>query len=128
MRYLLLLLTICLLLTSCRHTSSEEKALLTHAETLMEDRPDSALHVLKTLSNPQKFSPSNKAFYALLMTEAVDKCDLYDQVLKSDSLIKIAIQYYTHSNDAEKTAYAYFYLSRCEHNQDNAKRAGSSFT
>ncbi len=121
MRYLLLLLTICLLLTSCRHTSSEEKALLTHAETLMEDRPDSALHVLKTLSNPQKFSPSNKAFYALLMTEAVDKCDLYDQVPKSDSLIKIAIQYYTHSNDAEKTAYAYFYLSRCEHNQDNAK-------
>jgi signal transduction histidine kinase len=121
MRLLLLLFVVCMLLFACRQNSSQEKVLLNRADSLMENYPDSALNLLRTLSTPQKLPTSDRAFYALLMIQAVDKCDLYDQHTESDSLIGIAINYYTHSHNAEKAAYAYFYLSRCEHNRGNAK-------
>jgi signal transduction histidine kinase len=108
------------MLASCSHTSLQQKVTLSRADSLMKNHPDSAFNLLKTIVSPLKLASSDKAYYALLMTTAVDKCNLYDQVPALDSLIKIAIQYYTQTNDADKAANSYFYFSRCEQYQENS--------
>lgn len=118
---ILLLFLICLFLSSCGHTSPKEKDLLTRAESLMESHPDSALSLLKTINHSAKLSASDHALYALLLTQANYKCDLYDQKHNSDSLIDIAVNYYSHHNDPGKRAYAYFYLSRSVRYQNDAQ-------
>ncbi|MDP4202027.1 MAG: hypothetical protein Q8861_04985 [Bacteroidota bacterium] len=117
MRLLLPLVFTLLLLTACRHTTPEQKALLSQAEIVMPTHPDRALHLLKKISNFRHFATSDRALYALLMTQALDKCD---SVVASDTLIRIATDYYG-SNDPVRAGYAWFYRARCENNQGNAQ-------
>jgi len=103
--------SISLLFASCSSTDKE----LIRADKLMETAPDSALQVLKRIK-PEKYSrKQNHALYALLMSQALDKNDIK---VESDSLIKIATDYYN-ENEPVRAAYAYFYLARCENNQGN---------
>lgn len=100
-----------LLLVAC---SAPDKELL-RADQLMETAPDSALHILQRLKpNKYKRNP-NRALYALLMSQALDKNDIK---VESDSLIRFATNYYTDTQPL-RAAYAYFYLARCENNQGN---------
>ena len=105
--------SISLLFASCSSTDKE----LIRADKLMETAPDSALQVLKRIK-PEKYSrKQNHALYALLMSQALDKNDIK---VESDSLIKIATDYYN-ENEPVRAAYAYFYLARCEDNQGNRR-------
>jgi Bacterial regulatory proteins, luxR family. len=96
--------------------SSTDKELM-RADELMETAPDSALHILQRLK-PEKYKHNpNRALYALLMSQALDKNDIK---VESDSLIRFATSYYTDTQPL-RAAYAYFYLARCENNQGNKK-------
>jgi DNA-binding CsgD family transcriptional regulator len=122
MRYLLILLSFCFLVASCRHTSSHDKLLLTRADSLMETHPDCALTLLKHITDSKCLSSSDHALYALLMSQAFEKCYIF---IKSDSLIRIATKYYGNHNPV-RAGYAWFYLARVDGNCSNAEGRASA--
>lgn len=87
------------------------------AERMMEHSPDSALIVLRSIQPFQLLSPSSKALYALLMSQALDKNNI---LIESDSLISIATSYYD-TKQADRAGSAWFYDSRCARNRDDAE-------
>lgn len=103
----------CILLYACSGTPVE----LNTAEQLMETAPDSALHILQQLNSHQLHSHPDKALYALLMSQALDRNDIK---LVTDSIIKVATDYYT-DTEPERAGYAWFYHSRTAHNRGNAE-------
>ncbi|MBO7279649.1 MAG: hypothetical protein J6V00_00635 [Bacteroidaceae bacterium] len=83
------LLLLAFTLFACnKHTGTE--ALLSKAERQMDEHPDSALILLQRLDTKQLTSADEKALYALLYSQALDKnyIDITD-----DSLINIAVDY-----------------------------------
>jgi hypothetical protein len=108
----LLISFLCFCLVGCTYSPKE----LTQAEQLMDTAPDSAMHVLQKINPHRLFTPSNKALYALLMSQALDKNDIK---LESDSLIHIATDYYSES-EPQHAAYAWFYSARVANNSGNA--------
>lgn len=84
----------------------------------MQARPDSALHILSTQIDISTMNEANKAEYALLLTQALDKNYIHHQ---NDSLITIAVNHYKHSHDNNLKAKVYFYLGRVY--QDNNEYA-----
>ena len=101
-----------LLITGCTNVTVE----LQQAEQLMDIHPDSSLKILQKI-NPTSLKPgSDKALYALLLSQAQDKNDI---VIESDSLISIATKYYN-ENDPDHAGYAWFYTSRIANNQGDA--------
>jgi hypothetical protein len=122
MRHLLILLSFCFLVASCRHTSPHDKMLLFHADSLMETHPDCALTLLKHITDSKCLSSSDHALYALLMSQAFEKCYIF---IKSDSLIRIATKYYGNRNPV-RAGYAWFYLARVDGNCSNAEGRASA--
>lgn len=118
MRTTLLLLSACFLFVACGNTTSEEKDLLTRADIVINTHPDSAWHLLKKITKPEKLASADQALYALLMSQEMDR---RGESATSDSLIRIAINYYSHTDEAGRTGYAYLYLSRIEHSMGNPK-------
>jgi tetratricopeptide (TPR) repeat protein len=118
MRQLFILLSLCLLIVSCGHTSPQDKVLLFRADSLMEAHPDSALTLLQHITDSKHLSFPDHALYALLMSQALDKNNIEVQ---SDSLIRIATAYYYEHKDFSRAGYAYFYLSRVEENRGDAE-------
>ena len=82
-------------------------AVLKEAESLMYTRPDSALQILKTISQPEKLTGQEQADYALLLTQARSRNRI---TATSDSLIRIASDYYQDSSDKTRKAKAFLYL------------------
>lgn len=119
MRRIIFIFSIILLITACHHSSPEDIVLLNKANEIMEKQPYSALKMLKQIKNPNQLSTKDRAFYALLMSQALDK-NAID--IESDSLIQIAAEYYTNKDDSKKAGYAYLYLSRCARNRQDAKK------
>lgn len=109
----ILFLGLCFLLVGCNAADKD----LMRADQLMETAPDSALHILQKIKSTKYNHSANRALYALLMSQALDKNDIK---VESDSLIHIATNYY-HENEPLRAAYAYFYLARCENNRGNSK-------
>ncbi len=92
---------------SCSH--SKEKEQLTHAEAIMMEHPDSALSLLRTIDGASIRSESNRALYAILLSQAMDKTYEYTT---NDSLISIAIRYYNRTNDTYRKMLAQYYYGR----------------
>src|ERR1035437_4649264 len=109
----ILLISLNLSLFSCSHTSVKLKT----AEQLMSTSSDSSLHILQKLRLNLFTSRSDKALYALLMSQALDKNDIK---VKSDSLISVATKYYD-EKDPIHAGYAWFYKARCANNRGDAK-------
>ena len=109
--YICCVLLFVLFLVSCTDGRSEGQVvrLLRQAEMCMEECPDSALVYLHQISDPEKLTGENQADYCLLLTQAMDKNDL---PLSSDSLIQIAVGYYSNGKDRLKKGKASFYLGR----------------
>jgi len=103
---------ICMILCGCSAVPNEIKT----AEDLMESAPDSALHILKHVNPHKLYTRSNKALYALLMSQALDRNDIK---IESDSIIKIATDYYT-EKEPERAGCAWFYHGRIAGNKGNA--------
>ena len=80
---------------------------LLQAEALMYTHPDSALQMLEAIPDPEKLTGQEQADYALLLTQARSRCRI---TATSDSLIRIAADYYLHSDDHDRKATALYYL------------------
>lgn len=88
-------LIIFLALASLAACSSGDDPRLAVADSLLEQRPDSAMAILRSVDS-HKLDKGNRAYYALLFTAAQYKC--YEPIV-SDSLIDIAVDYYAGSSD-----------------------------
>lgn len=102
------LVVVTVLLYACGQKGVDVPELLS-ADRLMEQHPDSALKILEGLKNTESFSSESKAFYCLLLTEAQDK---NYKVHQSDSIIRIAVDYYDKSDDLLRKAKSWFYWGR----------------
>lgn len=102
---LVLGLFLILFLSAC-HGRGNETTLLHRAESLMQESPDSALSILMSIPHPEKLYGSNRADYALFLTHAKIKLRLHHS---SDSLIRIAVDYYDKRWNDERKMQAYYY-------------------
>lgn len=117
--YIVALLTGLLLLAACSTPHKEVESLFVQADSLMDERPDSILHLLKALPATQKLSRRESARYALLLARATDKC--VQPLLPCDSLLDLALDYY--GKDERERAVALLYKGRLEVEMDQSKRA-----
>ena len=104
--------------------NGKEKTLLpelVHAESVMFDHPDSALHILETMPMPSaRWDKENHALWCLLVTQAQ-----YKQVMKipSDSLVRIAYDYYKPTNNARRKAMSALYMGDINYELRNIEEA-----
>ena len=108
---ILFILTILLLLacTACDRSARHVTEHLSQAEELIWAAPDSALHILESISTSRHLIGKEQADYALLLSLAQYRCYI---PVSSDSLINLAIEYYKDKNDADKKGAA-FYVKGC---------------
>ena len=108
---ILFILTILLLLacTACYRSTRHVTEHLSQAEELIWAAPDSALHILESISTSRHLTGKEQADYALLLLLAQYRCYIS---VSSDSLINLAIEYYKDKNDADKKGAA-FYVKGC---------------
>lgn len=78
---------------------------LVQADSLIQECPDSALHLLESLPADCLKSQANRAYHALLLTQARDKNYIAQT---DDSLIRSAVHYYDTHPDAAMQARAYY--------------------
>lgn len=80
---------------------------LTVADSIMTHDPDSALTLLENLDNASLATARDRAYHALLLTQARYRCYI---TATSDSLINVALDYYrTHDDETEKLTRSYIY-------------------
>ena len=133
-----MLLSLCLLLFgSCRQGSKNDLALLQEASlhtaqpdsvmdllgriacpdaSLHTAQPDSVMDLLGRIACPDCLQGKARADYALLYTEALNK---QDRIGTDDSLIKIALGYYSKQAPGIPLAKSYFLLGRIYQQQGN---------
>lgn len=86
--------------------------------------PDSALLYLRALDKSALKGEEIKAKYALLYSQALDK-NYID--LTNDSIIRIAVDYYSKNGTAEEKAKSYYYLGAIYRNSKDAIRAADAY-
>ena len=123
--YILYILITCtaLLNIQCSGNRKEKTPLpeLAHAESVMFDHPDSALHILETMPMPSaRRDKENHALWCLLTTQAKVK-----QLMKisSDSLVRIAYDYYKPTNNARRRAMSALYMGDINYELGNIEDA-----
>lgn len=116
-------IAIILLLPSCGGRSNVS-ATLDSAETLMETDPDSALFLLEQLNTDSLTGKSDRALYAMLLTEALDKNQMKPT---DDSLISIASDYYDRSSDNLRQVISNYYHGRVHFHNGNYNKAIVTF-
>ena len=102
-----------ILLGACRRGSHAVSSILLLADSLMQSHPDSSLQLLEAIPAPQKMGKTDRAWYALLLTQAKYKNYVS---LENDSLIQVAVDYFEKNSDRERLAKSYFY-SGCVHRE-----------
>lgn len=109
MKHMVLTLLLCFLtfsIAGCRE-GKDTAATLTEAEALMYTSPDSALQMLEAIPHPERLTGREQADYALLLTQARSRCRI---TATSDSLIRIATDYYLHTDNNNRKATTFLYL------------------
>lgn len=90
---------------ACTETTGYNTTLV-QADSLMASHPDSALHMLQGIPTDSLRTKADRAYHALLLTQARDKNYM---VQTDDSLIRTAVRYYDTHKDAPLQARAYYY-------------------
>ena len=121
MKNILSILLLLLAFTACGDKSSLTDV-LNRAEVLMNEHPDSSLTLLRTLSFDDFRKESNRARYALLHSQALDK-NYID--ITSDSLISVAVEYYKDKDDVRSKFLSYYYMGRVHANGERYLQATS---
>ena len=107
MRHIIYIELIFLLLTttvaSCTHHAHRRLVL---ADTLMWTAPDSSLAILSHINNDSLTSDEDRAYHALLLTQAQFRCNI---PLTSDTLISKAVDYYSDNHNREHYTRALLY-------------------
>ena len=92
------------IVASCFNPTIKKK--LDAAESLIQLKPDSCLIILKSVDRDALITREEKARYALLMSAALDK-NYID--VTSDSLIRIAVDYYSIKKDQWRRMMSHYY-------------------
>ena len=101
----ILLLLGLLLLQACKHPNYPQT--LQQAESVMNTRPDSALHLLQGMTDSLTMLPEEaQMYYHLLTIQAKDKQYVTHT---SDSLINRIVSFYENYGDKERLMLAYYY-------------------
>ena len=123
--YILYILITCtaLLNIQCSGNGKEKTPLpeLLYAESVMFDHPDSALHILEDMPMPSaRWDKENHALWCLLVTQAQ-----YKQMMKipSDSLVRIAYDYYKPTDNARRKAMSALYMGDINYELRNIEEA-----
>ncbi len=123
--YILYILIACtaLLNIQCSGNGKEKTPLpeLVHAESVMFDHPDSALHILEDMPMPSaRRDKENHALWCLLVTQAQ-----YKRMMKipSDSLVRIAYDYYKPTDNARRKAMSALYMGDINYELRNIEEA-----
>lgn len=103
---------------SCSNHGSNPR--LIQADLLMQEHPDSALRILKSIDVKLLNKESDLALYGLLCTQALDKNYLYPT---DDSLITVSVNYYKSSDDKLKQVLSNYYQGRVRYNAGNNQSA-----
>lgn len=115
---LLLIACVLNLLFGCSQRKVAPLPELEQAEAVMFEHPDSALHILQRMPKPA--DKEQHALWCLLVTQAECKQLL---PVPSDSLIRIAYDYYKPTDDARRKAMAALYMGTVNYSLCNAKEA-----
>ena len=123
--YILYILIACtaLLNIQCSGNGKEKTPLpeLVHAESVMFDHPDSALHILEAMPMPSaRRDKENHALWCLLVTQAQ-----YKRMMKipSDSLVRIAYDYYKPTDNTRRKAMSALYMGNINYELGNIEDA-----
>lgn len=106
-------------LASCGKFNDRMGGILSRAESVMDSCPDSAVLTLGEITNPRWLSRPNRALYCLLSTQAASKVG---QPLPSDSLINVAVNYYSRHLKDPHAILAYYYQSKALQGVDEKAR------
>ena len=112
-----------LLNIQCSGNGKEKTPLpeLVHAESVMFDHPDSALHILEDMPMPSaRWDKENHALWCLLVTQAQVKLIMK---ISSDSLVRIAYDYYKPTDNARRKAMAALYMGDINYDLGNIEEA-----
>ena len=122
----LITLTILILLTSlnaCQRPDYPQT--LRQAESVMNTRPDSALHLLQGMADSIATLPEEaQMYYHLLTIQAKDKQYITHT---SDSLINRIVSFYEDYGDKERLMLAYYYQGSVYRDMNDAPRALKAF-
>ncbi len=116
-----------LLLCACgRHAERRwaHEAIAT-AETLMEQQPDSALHLLQSIEQPERLDKHSHMHYWLLLTRAKDKTDA--DITNELAIIQEVAAYFLGKRNFEKAALAAFCCARILVEQQEKQRALTAY-
>ena len=114
-----ILIALLLLMVACGRPSANAplSAELQRAEDLMYPHPDSALHILQTMTPP--VDELNRATWALFTTQA--KYKLF--MTQSDSLLNIAFPYFMAKGDAQRRAMVLYYRAALYREENKMEEA-----
>ena len=99
-------------------------AILRQAESCMEVCPDSVIRMLEEIEENSFDSDYQRAKYALLWVQAHHKCRL---PLGNDSLINVAVDYYTLHKDRQYAAKALLYKGLVHKQRKEVEKAAEAF-
>lgn len=104
-------LLLSLLFVGCSSAGIDGK--LSEIESAMDSSPELALSALDSIAPTQLKSDSQRALFALLYSQALDK-NYIDET--NDSLICIAVRYFDRSDDVYHRMLAHYYHGRVQYN------------
>lgn len=121
--YAIIILYSILIILGCNGNKTTNKLMpeLEQAEKVMFDHPDSALHLLESMEIPSsRTDKENHALWCLLTSQAKVK-----QLMKisSDSLVRIAYDYYKPTNNARRKAMSALYMGNINYNLGHIEEA-----
>ena len=107
----------------CSGNGKEKSPLpeLVHAESVMFDHPDSALHILEAMPMPSaRRDKENHALWCLLTSQAQVKLIMK---IPSDSLVRIAYNYYKPTDNTRRKAMSALYMGDINYDLGNIEEA-----
>lgn len=122
--YIRLGVVLTLIISTISCADREIIRLLDDVESYINERPDSALVALESLSTTDLKSKEAEGKFALLYSMALDK-NMID--VAEDSLINIAVNWYRRHGTADEKLKAYYYQGRVYQNAGDNEAAMESF-
>lgn len=108
---------------SCNNYNATE--ILDRAGNIINERPDSALSILRNVDSSLLKKESNIARFSLLQAVALDKCYIDTTDV---SVVLPAVKYYSKHGNSDEKLKAYYYLGRIQYNAGDLNAAAVSFS
>lgn len=117
-KFIALIISVFVLFISC--DNRQTKSLLQDVETYIQERPDSALRVLRKVDSLTLNTKALRARYSVLFAMALDKNYIDTTAL---SILEPTVAYYERSGSPEDKMLSYYYLGRIHANRKDYPNA-----